>query len=164
MPALLKPPPEPPRVAKLDVLAPRFRRVVETILQDMKILDWDAVVWESLRTEERQRWLYGFGRQWDDGRGIVTKASSALRSWHGWGLAVDIVQNDSTPWIAPRKFWQDLGLVAEVHGCTWGGRWHSLDLPHIQWGHCPARVPAHLYQGENKPDIGSVWRLYGADG
>ena len=46
----------------------------------MKLRGLDAIVAETLRTDERQEFLYGFGRDYDDGRGIVTH-SRAATSW-----------------------------------------------------------------------------------
>lgn len=95
---------------------------------------------EWLRTEARQTFLYGFGRQYDDAkpRGRVTSAQSALYSHHGFGLGVDVVEKDNTPWAAPPSFWNDIGDAAEATGLLkWGGRWHRPDLPHVYWHGMP---------------------------
>jgi peptidoglycan L-alanyl-D-glutamate endopeptidase CwlK len=100
----------------------------------MKANGHDAVVFESRRTSERQRYLYGFGRQYDDGRGVVTHSRDADETWHFFGLAVDII-SASKGWDAPAQFWVDLGRFAVAEGLSWGGNWASFkDLPHIQWG------------------------------
>lgn len=146
--------PEPPRIYSLGDLCPAFRERVEAIVADL-----DRVrVFETLRTEERQQYLYGFGREYDDGRGAVTKAQTALRGWHAFGLAVDIVEDDATPWTAPMSFWQSLGLAAEKHGCIWGGRWQTVDLPHVQMGGIPVSPTPDiiaLYRGSG---VEAVWR------
>lgn len=155
------PPPEVPRIWTLDRLAPRFRRAVEAILADVS----KEKVFETLRTDERQVFLYGFGRDYDDPigpRGAVTNARTAMGGWHFYGLAVDIVEDDRTPWIAPAAFWQALGLAAERHGCKWGGRWKRVDLPHIQWGRCrksPSQRARELYASGGRE---AVWREVGA--
>lgn len=154
------PPPEVPRVSRLDGLAPRFRTAIEAILLDIE----KERVFETLRTDERQRFLYGFGRDYDDPtpRGPVTKAQTAMGGWHFYGLAVDIVENDATPWVAPVAFWQSLGLAAERHGCKWGGRWPRVDLPHVQWGGCrvsPSRRARDLYTSGGRE---AVWAEVGA--
>lgn len=159
--ALKKPPAEVPRIWRLDALAPKFRHSVEAILADVE----KERVFETLRTDERQRFLYGFGREYDDPktpRGPVTNAPTAVDGWHFYGLAVDIVEDDLTPWIAPNAFWQSLGLSAERHGCTWGGRWPRVDLPHVQWGKCrrsPSRKSLDLYASGGRE---AVWRAVGA--
>lgn len=163
MTVLPKPPAEVPRDASLDALAPKFRAAVEHIIADMTAAGWPAFVFEGLRTDDRQRFLYGFGREYDDGRGPVTKARDTSRSWHGYGLAVDIVQADATPWTAPQAFWQTLGAAAERHGCTWGGRWKMVDLPHVQWGLCkvsPSLLAVQLKQDGGLP---AVWEAVRAD-
>lgn len=117
---------------------------------------------EWLRTAERQTFLHGFGRRYDDGRGKVTAALTHLNSWHGFGLAVDIVEKDATPWNAPVSFWNAIGDAAEANGLSWGGRWHRPDLPHVQWGPCPKSPTDEdraLYLSKG---IEAVWVKYGA--
>lgn len=162
MPPLPKPPAEVPRVSSLDGLAPKFRKSVEAILTEMRAAGFKCRVFESLRTNERQAFLYGFGREYDDGRGPVTKVPTADRGWHFYGLAVDIVEDDATPWNASQLFWQTLGLTAEEHNCTWGGRWQMVDLPHIQWANCrvsPSQRARDLYSSGG---LTAVWSEVGA--
>jgi hypothetical protein len=152
------PPAEVPRQSSLDRLAPAFRRAVEAVLADVP----RTRVFETLRTEERQAYLYGFGRQYDDGRGPVTKAKSALNGWHAFGLAADIVENDATPWTAPNAFWQSLGLAYEKHGCVWGGRWRVVDLPHGQWQGCTVSPDAYIREMYQRDGIEAIWGEVGA--
>lgn len=128
MPLPKPPQPEPTRHKSLTELAPQFSSKVFELVTAIP----NAVVFEALRTDERQRWLYGFGRDYDDGRGIVTKALSAFTSWHAFGMAVDII-HDKLEWSAPKEWWQRLGDKAVKLGLHWGGNWHSRDLPHVQW-------------------------------
>lgn len=150
---LPKPPAEVPRIAALDRLAPAMRRAVEAVLLDVP----NARVFETLRTNERQEFLYGFGRDYDDGRGPVTAARTAMDGWHAFGLAVDIVEADATPWVAPNAFWQSLGLAYEKHGLVWGGRWKRVDLPHGQWGLCTAKPDSYIRSLYNRDGIEAVW-------
>lgn len=116
---------------------------------------------EAVRTFERQSFLYGFGREWDDGRGIVTNAASNLTSWHGYGLAVDIIHVEKG-WDAGDKWFRLLGDTYKAHGCKWGGDWHHPDLPHGQWGKCkdsPSDLARSLYANEG---VEAVWRACGA--
>lgn len=159
---LPKPPTEVPRQSSLEHLAPQFRVAVVFILEEVRAAGWKVRVFESLRTNERQQYLYGFGREYDDGRGPVTKAPTADRGWHFFGLAVDIVEDDETPWKAPQAFWQALGAAAERHGCTWGGRWKALDLPHIQWGKCRPSPSARARELHRTGGLEAVWRAVGA--
>lgn len=156
------PPKEVPRESRLELLAPRFRAAVEAVVADMQARGHAVRVFETLRTEERQAYLYGFGRDYDDGRGPVTRAASALQGWHAYGLAADLVQADQTPWIAPQAFWQDLGTIAEQHGCTWGGRWKVVDLPHIQWGRCRKSPSQRSRDLLSAGGLTAVWAAVGA--
>ena len=111
-----------------------------------------ARVFETLRTDDRQRFLYGFGREYDDGRGVVTNSRTAMDTWHGFGLAVDIVDRAKL-WNAPDDFWWVLGTSARRHGLVWGADWNGnwssaderfMDRPHIQWGNGMRRRPSAL--------------------
>lgn len=139
MATLPKPPKEVPVERRLEVLAPAFRVAVEALLRDLEAeTGFKYRLFETLRTPERQAFLFGAGREWDDGRGIVTNARTSLDSWHGFSLAVDIVEKDATPWDVPPGFWEALGRLCKKHGLTWGGDWKKPDRPHVQWGRCPA--------------------------
>ena len=154
---LPKPPAEVPACRSLDGLAPKFREVVEVVLAQLP----DAVVAESTRSFERQAYLYGFGRDYDDGRGIVTHAPSHLTSWHGYGLAVDVMHREYG-WNASRLWFRTMGELAKAHELTWGGDWRFTDLPHLQWGRCrdtPSDYARLLYRTRG---VGAVWQEVGA--
>lgn len=155
-------PREVPVERSLEVVAPAVRHAVERVLRRMVHAGHSPRVFETLRTQERQAFLYGFGRDYDDGRGTVTKVADADRGWHFYGLAVDIVENDATPWDASQAFWRCLGESAEAEGMTWGGRWKFVDLPHIQWGRCrisPTQAARDLYASGGRE---AVWAAVGA--
>lgn len=135
-----------------SLLAPKVRDAVEGVLREMQDRGFTAKIFETLRTPERQWYLYGKGRTAEQclemnvppqyawptcPDGQVTKSPAAIKSWHGYGLACDIVENDATPWLASQAFWNTLGASAKRHGLVWGGNWKFLDLPHVQWGACP---------------------------
>lgn len=138
-------PPEPPAIDSLDGLAPQFRAKVETVLDGLRARGWaGACLLESRRTDERQIWLYGFGRSYDDDRGIVTNVASALTGWHFYGLAVDFGLKSRNG--APAKFFADVFELVEQVGLTSGADWnhngvpdaqepgkHFCDGPHAQW-------------------------------
>lgn len=166
-PVLLPPPPQAvPHESSLDGLAPQVRAGALRVVARMTAKGWQAKIFETLRTQARQAYLYGFGRDYDERptpRGRVTKVQDAISGWHFFGLAVDIVQNDATPWIAPLAFWNDLGAAYEAEGFTWGGRWTDpYDAPHGQWAKCrrsPSQKARDLYeQGGNA----AVWAAVGA--
>ena len=155
-------PPEVPVIGAIKFLAPKMQVATLAILEGMRQAGFNARAFETLRTAERQRFLYGFGRDYDDGRGTVTKVQDVRKGWHAFSLAVDIVEADRSPWDAPQAFWQTLGKLAEANGLTWGGRWKFLDLPHSQWGGCPTS-PTDLDRAllaSDGPE--AVHRKYGA--
>ena len=84
----------------------------------------------------------------------VSFVSSARRSYHVWGLAVDFVFIDAAgnwTWLpnpnnpADRGYrdsrWFELGAIIEGAGFEWGGRWSQFDGPHAQ---LPVRRTATL--------------------
>lgn len=136
------PPPDVPAIRTPDVLAPKFQDAIVRVIGAMHAKGCDATIAESLRTNERQAFLYGFGREYDDGRGIVTNAHDGFTSWHFYGLAVDIISS-SQQWDAPARFWQMLGAIALHEGLAWGGAWPTFpDKPHVQWGPPMRRSPS----------------------
>lgn len=150
MTRLPAPPAEVPVQRSLDGLAPQFRAAVEQVLAFMRERGHQPTVFETLRTDERQEFLYGFGRTYDDGRGIVTYSEAADDTWHKYGLAADIICAVRR-WAATSKFWQDLGEACRKFGLLWGADWNNngrtdderfIDRPHVQWGSGMRRSPS----------------------
>lgn len=143
MTRLPRAPKEVPLDRSTDQLAPAFRAALFKVVALLRDDGHDPTIIETLRTQERQSFLYGFGRLYDDGRGIVTNSQDADESWHFYGLAADIVSRVHL-WSAPPAFWAALGKHARAHGLTWGGDWNGngvrderfIDVPHVQWGRC----------------------------
>jgi len=162
MTPLPPPPKEPKAVTNLDVLAPKFRDAVLHAFDSMHALGFDPIITESLRTAERQQWLYGFGRDYDDGRGVVTNAPTGQWSWHFFGLAVDVTSKkmpDQPGWT----FWSNLGGAARRNELTWGGSWiRFTDLPHLQWGRCRQSPSTRAIQLYNEGGFEAVWHEVGA--
>ena len=113
-----------------------------------------------MRTAERQAWLYGFGRDYDDDRGVVTDAPSAENGWHFFGLAADIISK-AHDWDSP-LFFAALAATAPKHRLTSGSVWRKPDRPHVQWGLCkpsPSDEARTLYAEGGNP---AVWAAVGA--
>ena len=133
MSTLPLPPAEVPVQSDMTLLAPFFREAVERVVADMKAWGYTPQVFETMRTNERQAFLYGFGRTYNDGRGIVTYSQSADDTWHGYGLAVDSGRPDGIG--HPRGPQQNLpgGSIAEYASAPafslWPGDGKSLGLP-----------------------------------
>lgn len=158
-------PPEPPVITSLAGLAPLFAPKVATVLSIMSARNQPAKAAETVRTAARQAWLWGFGRQYDDGRGVVTDARTGRASWHFYGLAADIV-HATLEWDAPPTFWRNLYDVAHSLGLVSGLDFPSRtlgDRPHIQWGNGMRLAPsaaavAFWATGGNQ----AVWKAVGA--
>ena len=161
------PPTEVPACDDLDQLAPKFRSAVNGIIGRLEAQGFAAKVAETVRTPERQKFLYGFGRDYDDDRGVVTQSESALTSWHGFGLAVDII-HASLGWGAPVTFWQALARAALAEGMTSGSDWNRnsindekfCDRPHVQWYCAGMHVSPsdHARQLLAQGGVEAVWR------
>lgn len=154
-------PPEVPAQRTSAGCAPKFVAAVNAMLAELAG-GLPETPFEWLRTAERQAFLYGFSREYDDGRGRVTKAATHLNSFHGFGLAVDIVEKDATPWNAPVAFWNEIGRAAVANGLKWGGRWREPDLPHIYWGQCPPTPTTDDQLLIQTQGIEAVWQKYSA--
>lgn len=162
-------------------LAPGFNRKIGLVIADMEAEGHDPILFEAVRVDRRQWWIYGCGRTvaecvkagvaavwaWATGS-KVTNASSHLRSTHGHGMAADIISR-SKRWNAPPAFWASLERACRKHGLTWGGWWkHPRDVPHCQW---PLVRDGVTYAGPSARDrartategMVATWRVYGAD-
>jgi hypothetical protein len=159
---LPKPPVDVPANASPSVLAPRFRDAVQRVFIEMRKAGFDPVISESLRTPERQSYLFGFGRKYDDGRGIVTKAPNCDLSWHCFGLAVDVI-SAKYGWDAPPEFWRALAAAAKDEGLVSGSTFTDADLPHVQWGSPMLKTPSPRAASlRESGGNAAVWRVVGA--
>lgn len=127
------PPAEVPADTSLDGLAPKFRAKLALVLNRLGMQGHPPRVAETLRSNERAKFLHGFGREYDDGRGVVTNAADAAKTWHHYGLAADVV-HATKGWDAGEDFWKALRDAAVAEGLTAGYDWHFQDKPHVQWG------------------------------
>lgn len=80
--------------SSLSLLAPKMAAAVQNAIQDCKTLGLDPVVHESFRSNELQEMYWRRGRPpTPEYPKPVTNAKSNLYSWHGYGLAVDIISS-----------------------------------------------------------------------
>lgn len=169
-------PPEPASINSLDVLAPKFRAKVDQVLDGLRARGWaGACAKETQRTNERAVWLYGFGRDYDDDRGIVTNVPNAFSGWHFFCLATDFGLKGRDG--APQKFYQDVFELCEAEGLTSGQDWnhndipdtqepgkHFCDNPHAQWwieGMHVSPTP-HAKELYDQGGLQAVWQALGA--
>jgi hypothetical protein len=110
------------------LLAPKLRDVAVDATHFLNLSGYDAVIYETLRSRQLAELYHALG---------VSKAANELYSWHGYGLAFDVISR-SRGWDA----WDDADWCEPVvatyksHGLHWGGDWKSFrDRPHFQW-HC----------------------------
>ncbi|HPE35536.1 MAG TPA: M15 family metallopeptidase [Spirochaetales bacterium] len=138
---------EPPRLDDLDLLRPDFRAKIDALYQELRAQGFEPLPWETLRTPERQAWLYAQGRTrpgaivtqavssvHEDGRGVDTidgrripsgPFEGQLYGWGSWG--------DPDVEAEALRFFNAYGRAAEALGLTWGGRWTTLrDYPHVE--------------------------------
>jgi peptidoglycan L-alanyl-D-glutamate endopeptidase CwlK len=169
----------------LGELAPRFRAAVEAALADCARAGRDAYVFEALRTDKLARLYYKRGRPpTEEFPRPVTYAKDALSSWHGYGLAVDVISR-ARGWFHPlpianptpaalqaervraaeegRIWFRDVATIFKAHGCDWGGDWPKRkDPPHFQFG---TLKPSPSQQARDLLAAGgvkAVWRAVGA--
>ena len=131
----------------LSKIAPKLREYALEIVHEMEMDGFDPLLFEAVRTKERQWWIFGTGRDaktltdlkipaeyaWVTSGYRASNASSHLVSVHGHGLALDCISK-SKLWNAPEGFWTALGAAVKKRGLTWGGAWKSpVDFPHFQW-------------------------------
>lgn len=117
----------------LEDLYPGVRRRVEAFLAAAKGEGIDLLVTSTYRDFESQQALYDQGRT-KPGK-IVTNAKPG-RSWHNYGLAVDVVplRNGKPVWDAKDPVWETVGKLGEAAGLEWAGRWTKFrELPHFQY-------------------------------
>jgi peptidoglycan L-alanyl-D-glutamate endopeptidase CwlK len=148
----------------LALLAPRFAEAIREAIDECRASGLDAMVYEAYRSQALQALYYARGRTIIPPKHTVTNAPTNLHSWHGYGLAVDVVHRT--------KFWKPEGgehwfqRVAEIfkqHSCSWGGDWTKPDTPHFQWHRCKASPSAEARKLIMAGGLEAVWRAVGAD-
>ena len=109
----------------LDRLVPCFRARVDVLLERLEARGFSVQVWETYRSPARVRML-------------AAKGTGSARSVHPYGVAVDIVENDKTPWtLAKPGLWEAISEEAaklglhRVHRRMPNGK-RVLDGPHVQ--------------------------------
>jgi hypothetical protein len=136
----VKTPAEPPRQSGFSVLAPSFAIRLWLGIRAANKEGLRVGLFESLRTNERQEWLWQQGRSRPGS--IVTNARTSLTSWHGYGLAGDLAFLSSRgEWFWPDtsdQRWEEVRAVLARFDLTTGLSWKSKDAPHAQ----PAKLPA----------------------
>jgi peptidoglycan L-alanyl-D-glutamate endopeptidase CwlK len=145
----------------LGLLAPKMRERVEASIAECERLALQAVVYETYRTDELQRVYYARGRTVNPPATPVTNARTNLESWHGFGLAVDVIHRNKR-WDMPASWFGVVAKVFKANGLDWGGDWHHPDLPHFQFGTLRASPSDHARELYRTGRLEAVWREVGA--
>ena len=149
--------------ADFGLLAPMFRAAVEAALAECNSgpSPLGAVVYETYRSNELQVVYYARGRTVRPPQETVTNAMTNLRSWHGYGLAVDVIHKDKA-WGAGDAWFASVAEVFKRNGCKWGGDWKQRDLPHFQWGFCQPSPSDEARELIRTQGVLAVWQRLGA--
>lgn len=145
----------------MELLAPRFGDAVTQAIADCRASGLDAYVYEAYRSQELQALYYARGRTIIPPTKTVTNAPTNLYSWHGYGLAVDVI-SESRKWDRPESWFAEVAEHFRKHGCRWGGEWKVKDLPHFQWGKCKPSPSEFARQLIQTGGVEAVWKAVGA--
>jgi hypothetical protein len=148
-------------VHALDRLAPKFQAAVEQAIAEGQQRGLKPMVYETYRSPELQAAYFARGRTVVPPNSTVTNAQSNLFSWHGFGLAVDVIHQEKE-WDVPESWFTQVAECFRAAGCRWGGEWKMKDLPHFQWGLCkpsPSDVARSLMASGG---MEAVWKAVGA--
>jgi len=145
----------------VNTLAPKFREAVEKSIAACNANGLDAMVYEAYRSQDLQSNYYQRGRTIVPPHGTVTNAASNLFSWHGYGLAVDVISR-SKEWDVPETWFTQVADVFRANGCRWGGEWKMKDLPHFQWGLCRPSPSDRARELISTVGLRAVWEAVGA--
>lgn len=117
-------------ISRLQALHPAIRNSVESFITDAEqAMNITLRIVQGLRTIEEQDALYAKGRTTPGP--VVTNAKSG-RSYHNYGLAIDLVEinNGQANW---NFHYESLLPFAEKYGFKWGGHFISIkDTPHFE--------------------------------
>ena len=141
-----------------NVYPPGMRRGFDCTMAKMHAGGWDAIAFETYRSDRRQQYLYSYGRTRPGPK--VTNAASALTGVHYYRYAADIISR-KRGWNHPR-FFHWLMIHAESCGMVAGKAWKKFsDAPHIQFGAWPGSPPQWA-RAIARDSIGVVWLRTGA--
>ena len=124
-------------IAKLHGVHGSLAARIEQILDAMRVLGFEMMVTDGVRTQAQQQVLYAKGRAAPGPR--VTNADGVrVRSNHqthadGLGHAVDCCfVVDGRPSWDDALPWELYGEAAKALGLRWGGDWKTPDRPHVE--------------------------------
>lgn len=153
---------------RLGEIAPQLAEKVRQMAQMLETENIVFRVTQGLRTWDEQQALWQKGR--DEHGNVVDKASIVTKapagsSWHNFGLAVDIVPDDSSlagfqaDWDIDHPVWRRCILIGDSLGLASGAEWRSFpDWPHFQLtGRFPASPTDEVRTIYKNLGIRGVW-------
>ena len=146
----------------LDMLAPKFRVAVDEAIAAARDAGLPAIVYEAYRSADLQEAYYNRGRTVIPPTGTVTNARSNLYSWHGYGLAVDVI-HETKEWDVGADWFAAVAEHFRAAGCRWGGEWRMKDLPHFQWGLCKPSPSDRARELMAQGGMEAVWSAVDAE-
>jgi D-alanyl-D-alanine dipeptidase len=154
---------DPRGVLSSSNLNPKVKAMIVEVVYKLQAEGYRPYIVESFRTLERQNQIPRENTQ-----------AKAGRSWHNYGLAVDIAfwnANHTGPtWDDPQSPWDRLGALGKEAGFTqWGGDWKELDdRSHLEYhpqNPRPSLAPENwinLYlKDPDHPNLVSAWASVG---
>lgn len=115
----------------INKLNPKAKLAAEYLLEACEAAGLKVIVTETLRTTERQQYLYAQGRT-RPGKIVTQLDGVKKKSIHQYGDAFDVCQN-----IVGREYEEavinQIGKFGMQIGLEWGGSWKGfVDSPHFQ--------------------------------
>lgn len=118
----------------------------ELFVKRCKEAGLNVLITETVRTQERQNYLYCQGRTVNEcvakgiSREFATKYCNpkaqqvtwTLSSNHKTGYAWDACKNKKGEEYSDKAFFKKMGAIAKELGIEWGGVWSTPDTPHFQ--------------------------------
>jgi peptidoglycan L-alanyl-D-glutamate endopeptidase CwlK len=149
---------EPKVNRDISKLAPKFAEAVTKAIAECRTKGYPAMIYEGYRNAELQAFYYARGRTIIPPTHTVTNAPTQLYSWHGYGLAVDVV-HETKYWDPPEgeKWFKEVAAIFKQNQCNWGGDWTKPDTPHFQWHRCKPSPSAEARQLIASGGLAAVW-------
>lgn len=131
----------------INQLTPVAQTACNLFISKCKEAGLNVLITETLRTQERQNYLYCQGRTVAQAvaKGInkdfatkycnpnANQVTWTLSSNHKTGMAWDICKNIKGQEYSDKSFFEKAGKIAKELGIEWGGTWKtSPDTPHFQ--------------------------------
>jgi peptidoglycan L-alanyl-D-glutamate endopeptidase CwlK len=124
--------------ARLQLVYPRLSEIVTQLMLQLEYESIETRITQALRSWNEQDKLYAQGRTTPGDK--VTNCPGG-KSYHNFGLAVDVVPSEFAPdqpyspdWHPQHPTWKRMITLGTALGLTSGAAWRSFpDAPHFQF-------------------------------